>query len=178
MDLLERALEALFVVKGAAQGSSREACVTLEGVVLGEEPPSIDGTSIGAPIVEATGVPPSQARRISPALPGAWRPLVRLMLGSYVKPLEVVLPKKDALAPDQEVARVLINYWRPFNQRDSPIVHMYYLCPHSYRLPTVARGEEYSIPIPANLYKGSYQRVAKDEMYICNHDFDETAELV
>ena len=92
--------------------------------------------------------------------------------------MEWAKPMEDALAPNQEIDLALINYWRPFNQRDPSVMHMCDLYPHSFSLPTVARGEEHSIPLPTNLDKRSYQCVAEDEMYMCNHDFDETVELV
>ena len=33
----------------------------------------------------------------------------------YIEPMEWARPTKDALAPDQETAWALINYWRLFN---------------------------------------------------------------
>ena len=81
--------------------------------------------------------------------------------------MEWARPTKDAPAPDQETARVLINYWRPFNQRDPSIAHMRDLNHHSFRLSVVARGEEYSIPFLISLDKRSYQRVVEDGMYMC-----------
>ena len=100
------------------------------------------------------------------------------MLSSYVEPMEWARPIEDAPTPDQEIARALINYWMPFDQRDPFVVHMRDLYPHSFHVPVVAHGEEYSIPFPVNLDKMSYQRVAEDEMYMRNHNFDETIELV
>ena len=84
----------------------------------------------------------------------------------------------DASAPGQEAARFLAKKCNPFNKRDSPIAHMRDLYPHSICIPVVARYKEYSIPFPNYMDKGSYQRVADDEMYIHNHDFNETAKLV
>ena len=78
----------------------------------------------------------------------------------------------DALAPDQEAARLLIRKCNPFDKRDSLVVHMRDLYPHIFRFPVVACFEEYSIPFPSYLDKESYQRVAEDEMYIRNHDFN------
>ena len=84
----------------------------------------------------------------------------------------------DALALDQETARTLINYERPFDQRDPFVTHMHDLYPHSFLVSALARKEEYSIPFPVNLDKRSYQPVIEDEMYMLNHGFDETVELV
>ena len=85
---------------------------------------------------------------------------------------------EDAPTLDQETAQALINYLRCFNQRDHSVTHMRDLYPHSFRLSVVAHGEEYSILLLASLDERSYQRVAEDEMYMSNHDFDETTELV
>ena len=38
--------------------------------------------------------------------------------------------------------------------------------------------EQYSIPFPAYLSKKAFQSVAEDEMFIRNHDFYRSAELV
>ena len=92
--------------------------------------------------------------------------------------MEWARPTEDAPALDQETVRALINYWGPFNQRDPSVMHICDLYPHSFGLPTVARGEEYSIPLLVSLDKRSYQRLAEDGMYMCNHDFDETVKLV
>ena len=45
-------------------------------------------------------------------------------------------------------------------------------------IPMVAHAEEYLIPFPSYMDKKSYIRVVEDEMFIRNHDFDKTAELV
>ena len=57
-------------------------------------------------------------------------------------------------------------------------MHIQDLYPTLLRVPVVASVEEYSIPFPDLIDKKSFQRVAKDGMYILNHDFNETAELV
>ena len=92
--------------------------------------------------------------------------------------MEWVRPKKDAPAPDQETARALINYWKHFNPRDPSVTHMRDLYPHSFCLPAAAREEEYSISFPVSLDKSPYQHVAENGMYMRNHDFDDTTELV
>ena len=88
------------------------------------------------------------------------------------------LSSTDTSAPGPDVARSIIDRWNPFNKRDSSVAHMRKLYPNNLRIPVVALGKEYSIPFPSYMDKKSYQRVAEDEMYIGNHDFDETVELV
>ena len=176
VDSPERVLEAPSTVGDASQHSSRKACSALEDETLAEELPRVEEVPVEASLAESIGAPPPRARRASLEVLGAQRPPDRLVPNSYVEPMDWARPTEDAPAPDQEIARAFINYWKPFNQRDPPIVHMSDLYPHSFRLPVVAHGEEYSIP-GINLDKRSNQRVAEDGMYICNHDFDETTEL-
>ena len=82
------------------------------------------------------------------------------------------------LAPDEEAAQLLVRKWNPFEKRDSSIVNMCDLYPVSLHVLVVAFLEEYSIPFPSYLNKGSYPRVAEDGMYIRNHYFNEMTELV
>ena len=134
--------------------------------------------SIEASLVEATNAPPPQVKWARFAVEGAWKPPDRLVLSSYVELVEWAKPMEDASALNQETTRALINYGRPFDQRDPSVVHMHDLYPHKFRVPAMTHGEEYSIPFPVNLNKRSYQCVAEDGMYMRSHDFDETTELV
>ena len=102
----------------------------------------------------------------------------KLVLGSYVKPMEWARPSTNKLIPGPDAAWSIIDRWNPFNKRDSSVAHTRELYPNNLRIPMVARVEEYSIPFPNYLDKKSYQRVAEERMYIRNHDFDETTELV
>ena len=75
-----------------------------------EELPRVDKAPVEAYLAEATDVPPLRARRASLAVLSARRPLDRLVLSSYVEPMEWAKPKEDTPTPDQEAARALINY--------------------------------------------------------------------
>ena len=162
---------------GAAQGASRNACAALEDEIPVGEFPLVDDVFVEVSLVEATNAPLLRARLARFTVDGARRPPNRLMLSSYVEPMEWDKLTEDALTLDQEISRALINYWRPFDQRDPSVTHMHNLDPHNFCVLTAAH-EEYSIPFLVNLGKRSYQRVAEDEMYMRNHDFDETDELV
>ena len=81
-----------------------------------------------------------------------------------------------ASCPDE--AQSIIDHWNPFNKRDSSAAHMPELYSNLLRIPLRTRAKEYSIPFLTYVDKKSYQRVAEDRMFIRNHDFDETAELV
>ena len=78
----------------------------------------------------------------------------------------------------QMLPKKLLTVGTPFKKRDSSAAHMRDLYPNNLRMPMVARVEKYSTPFPSYIDKKSYQHVAKDGMYIHNHDFDETVELV
>ena len=95
------------------------------------------------------------------------------MLGSDVKPMEWGSPSADTLAPGLDKAWSIFYHWNSFNKRDSSATHIRELYPNLFRILVAARAEEYSIPFPK-----SYQRVAKEGMFIRNHDFDEMVELV
>ena len=84
----------------------------------------------------------------------------------------------DASIPGPDSAWLIIDRWNPFNQRDTYVVDICELYPTNLRIPVVALFEKYSIPFPGYLDKKPYQHMAEDGMYIRNHDFNETTELV
>ena len=84
----------------------------------------------------------------------------------------------DTPAPGPNEAQSIIDRWNPLNKRDSSTAYMRELYPNLLRMPVAARAEEYSIPFPSYMNKKSYQRVAENGMFIRNHEFDETVELV
>ena len=102
----------------------------------------------------------------------------RMVLSSYVQPMEWDHPSVDTPVLGPEVAQSIIDRWAPFNQRDPYAVHIRDLYPTLLQVSMVARFEEYSIPFPGLIDKKSFQLVAEDGMYIRNHDFNESAELV
>ena len=77
------------------------------------------------------------------------------------------------MKPDQ-----LLTAGTPLTRKTLLPARMHKLYPNLLQIPVAARAEEYFIPFPNYMDKKSYQRVAKDEMFIYNHDFDETIELV
>ena len=87
-------------------------------------------------------------------------------------------PSMDTSAPGQNATRAIIDRWNLLNKMDSFVAHMHDLYPNNILMSMVACAKEYPIPFPNYMDKKSYQRVAEDGMYIRNHDFDETAELV
>ena len=103
-------MEASSIVGDVAQDASRKACPALEDETPVGELPRVDKES-----VEATGVPPPWARQASSTVHSARRPPNRLVLSSYIEPMEWARPTEDEPTLDQETTRALINYWGPFN---------------------------------------------------------------
>ena len=97
---------------------------------------------VEASLVEPIGVPLLRAKLASLTIRGAQRPPDRLVLSSYIERMEWAKLTEDAPAPNQETAWALINYWRPFDQRDPSVMHMRDLYPYSFSLLAVACGEE------------------------------------
>ena len=62
---------------------------------------------------------------------------------------------------DVEGAQEIIHRWSPFNQTEPPVTHMRDLYPN------------YFSGILVYMNKEAFQSVAKDEMFICNHDFND-----
>ena len=85
---LERVLEDMSTVGGAAQDASRNLYAALEDEVPTEEFPRVDDVPIEASFIEVTNEPPPRARRARFAVDGARRPPDRLVLSSYVERME------------------------------------------------------------------------------------------
>ena len=100
------------------------------------------------------------------------------MLGLYVLPQEWDCPLADTVAPSPKAAREIIDRWSPFSKRESLVAHMHDFYPTLLRVPIVACVEEYSILFPDYLDRKSFQHMVEDGMLICNHDFNESVELV
>ena len=172
MDSPKQASDALSALEGAAQDSSKVACASLEDGAPTGGPPNVDQAVSEAPTIETT---------IGPLLQIIWpraRLPNKLMLGSYVKPMEWSRSSVDTPAPGSNETRPIVDLLNPLKKKDSSAAHMRDLYPNLLRLPVAARAEEYSIPFLIYMDKKFYQLVAEDGMFIHNHDFDETAELV
>ena len=82
------------------------------------------------------------------------------------------------VAPNPEGAQEIIHRWSPFNQAESPNAHMCDLYPNCFRVPVVARVEQYTIPFPIYMDNEAFQSVAEDGMFIRNHEFHRSTKLV
>ena len=96
------------------------------------------------------------------------------MLGLYVKPIEWGCPSVSMPALGPGEAQSIIDRWNPFDKWDSSTAHMSELYPNLLQILVEDCVEDYFIPFPSYMDKKSYLRVAKDEMFIRNHDFDES----
>ena len=90
VDSPERTPSALLALEGDARGTSWEACASLENGALAGKPPLADKIAKEALLAEEAGGPPPRAKQPSLALSEArrTRPPNKVILGSYVKPLE------------------------------------------------------------------------------------------
>ena len=151
----------------------------MDGILTGA-PPSSDNVAGETPSTKTTVGLLLSARQFNLTISGSYKPRGhgRLVLNSPVKPMKWNHPPTDASIPCLDYVQSIIDLCNPFNQRDNYVTNMHELYHTNLRIPVVALSEVYSIPFPDYLDKNSYQHVAKDGMYIRNHDFNKTIELV
>ena len=132
VDSLERAPDALSTLEGTAQEASRESCASPDDETPAGGPPNANQVVSEAPAAEITIGPPLQARRSNLTIPSTRRARLpdRLMLGSYVKPMEWGHPLVDKPTPGLDEARSIIDRKNPFDKRDSSTTHMRELYPN------------------------------------------------
>ena len=99
------------------------------------------------------------------------RPPDRVLLSTYVPPQERIHPPMGMVALDSKGAWEIIHRWSPFNQAESPVMHMRDLYPNYFQVLVATHAEKYSIPFPVYMNKEAFQMVAEDRMLIRNHDF-------
>ena len=73
---------------------------------------------------------------------------------------------------------LIIEKQAPFDKGEVSIKNMQDLYPAQRRVTAVAHQEQYIIPCSSYLGAEDIQQVAEDGMYIRNHNFVQTAELV
>ena len=96
----------------------------------------------------------------------------------YVPPHERIHPPTGLVASNLEGAREIIHHWSPFNQAEPLVAHMRDLYPSYLRVLVIACKEQYSIPFPIYMNKEAFLSVTEERMFIHNHDFHQSAELV
>ena len=172
MDSLDQASNDQSVFEGAPN----EVGAPLEEGILVGGPSNVDeiGEEASLGVAAAPMLPP----RPVDIEPRRKRLLDRVLLSTYVPSQERIHPSTGMVALDLEGAREVIHRWIPFNQAESPVMYMRDLYPNYFRVPVVARADQYTIPFPVYMDKEAFQLVAKDEMLIRNHDFYQFVELV
>ena len=123
-------------------------------------------------VVTAPVLPPKPA---STELNKKWLP-DRVLLSTYVPPLERIHPSMGMVAPNPEGVLEIVHRWSPFNQVESPVVHMHELYPNYFQILVAAHIEQYTILLHVYMDKEAFHPVAEDGMLIRNHDFHRSAE--
>ena len=120
VDSPKRASNVLLTLEGASSDAYREACASLEdGVAIGG-PPNADGVVREALSEIAIGL--SFSARLANVGPHRPRLPNWLVLDLYVLLQKWDHPSVDTVAPNPKVAWEIIDYWIPFNKRESSIV--------------------------------------------------------
>ena len=96
------------------------------------------------PLLKSVGAGPSKKRLLD-----------RVLVSTYVPPLERVHSSMVKEVPDLDVLK-FIHRWNPFNYEESLISHMHNLYPTYYQVPIPARSEHYTILFPAHMDKNAF----------------------
>ena len=153
-----------------------ETDAPLEDGVPAASPSNVEEVGTGGPLgVIATPAPPPKSTGVGLSKK---QMLVWVVVSTYVPSLERVTPLMDTVAPDIEDMLKLTRLWSPFNQEDSPVVHMRDLYPNYFQIPMAARSEQYSVMLSVYMNKEDIHPVVDDGMLISNDNFHRLAELV
>ena len=101
-----------------------------------------------------------------------------VVVKGYIHPKEGVSTSAESPIPTLGDLDLIIEKRAPFDKGEVSIKNMRDLYPAQRRVTAVARQEQYVIPCPSYLGAEDIQQVAEDGMYIRNHNFVQTAELV
>ena len=131
--------------------SLNEANIPLEGEVPVVRPPNVEEVRMGAPsgvvIAPASSPKPTGTGPIKKRFPD------RVIISTYVPPLERVRPSLDMEALDLEDVMKITRCYNPLNKEESPVTRMHDLYPNYFKMPMTARSEQYSIPLPVYVDK-------------------------
>ena len=101
-----------------------------------------------------------------------------IVVKGYIHPKEGASTSAESPIPTLGDLDLIIEKRAPFDKGEVSIKNMRDLYPAQRRVTAVARQEQYVIPCPSYLGSEDIQQVAEDGMYIRNHNFVQTAELV
>ena len=148
----------------------------MEEGVSAASPPNVEEVRMDALIGVVTAPTPSpKSSSVGPSR--KWLP-DRVLVSTYVSPLERVHPSTDMVVSDLEDVLKIVRRWNPLNQKESLVTHIHDLYPNYFQIPMSARLEQYTIPLPIYMEKDAFQLVADDGMLIRNHNFHRLAEPV
>ena len=136
------------------EGASSEAGAPLEEGIPTGGPSNVDGIGEGALLGVATAMtlPPKPADTES----SRKKPPDQVLLSTYISPQERIHPPAGMVAHDLEGAWEIIHRWSTFNHVEPPVALMRDLYPNNFRVPVVARAEQYSIPFPIYMDKEAF----------------------
>ena len=117
---------------------STEANIPLEGEVPAVNPLSVEEVGIGALSRVVIPTPLRKPTRAGPSK--KWLP-DRVLLRTYVPPLERVHPSTNMVALNLEDVLKIVRRWSPLNQKESQVTRMHNLYPNYFRMPMTARSE-------------------------------------
>ena len=151
MDSLDRAPND----QSALEGVPNEAGASLEEGIPVRGPLNVNKIVEKAPSgVTATSMLPPKLADIEPSKK---RMLDQLLLSANVPMQERIHPPTGMVALDPEGALEIIHRWSPFNQVESPVMHMHDLYPNNFQVPVAAHVEQYTIPFPVYMDKEAFQ---------------------
>ena len=101
-----------------------------------------------------------------------------IVVKGYIHPKEGASTSVESPIPTLGDLDLIIEKRAPFDKGEVSIKNMRDLYPAQRRVTAVAHQEQYIIPCPSYLGAEDIQQVAEDGMYIRNHNFVQTAELV
>ena len=120
-----------------------------------------------APLPMSTDIRPSKKQLLD-----------RVLVSTFVPPLERVQPSMDMVIPDLEDVLKIIHRWSPLNQEESLVTHMRDLYLNYFQIPVATHSEQYTILLPVYMDKEAFQPMVDDGMLIRNHNFHRSAELL
>ena len=101
-----------------------------------------------------------------------------IVVKGYIHPKEGASTSAESPIPTLGDLDLIIEKRAPFDKGEVSIKNMRDLYPAQRRVTAMAHQEQYIIPCPSYLGAEDIQQVAEDGMYIRNHNFVQTAELV
>ena len=127
------------------EGTLNEPGAPLEEGIPTRGPLNVD--EIGEEAPSGVAIAPMLPPRLADTEPRRKRRPDRVLLSTYVPSQERIHLYTSMVSPNPEGSREIIHRWSPFNQAESPVVHMCDLYPNYFRVLMAARVKQYTIPV-------------------------------